>query len=221
MPPLLEDSSLRDRLRIFRDRKEAGILLGKRLSAYKNKDVLIFSIPLGGVPIGIEIAAMLGLNLHVLIARKILIPHIPEAGFGAVGPDGAVLLNREILIQLSITLEEIEEEIEKTMTIVNRRKNLFKKIRPCPSIDGKTVIISDDGLASGFTMLSAIEFIKKQKPLEIIAAVPTAYDRTVEFMLPHVDELVCLNVRSKIPFAVADAYEDWYDLKEEEVKSLF
>ena len=222
MPQLFEDISLRDRLHVFKDRKEAGVLLGKKLSGYKDKDTLVFSIPLGGVPIGVEIAAILDLKLHILIARKILIPHIPEAGFGAVGPDGTVLLNKEILIQLSLTLEEIELEIEKTMAIVKKRKRLFKKGSSYPLIKDKTVIISDDGLASGFTMLTVIEFIKKQKPLKIIAAVPTAYNRTVDFILPYVDELLCLNVRSKLPFVVADAYENWHDLdlKEEEIASI-
>jgi predicted phosphoribosyltransferase len=106
------------------------------------------------------------------------------------------------------------------LDVIKRRNEIFRGNRLFPSLKGKIVIVVDDGLASGYTMLSAIKYIKKRNPSKAIIAVPTGSQRTVEFILPEVDELVCLNIRSGFTFAVADAYINWYDLDDEEVISL-
>ncbi|HHT9114940.1 MAG: phosphoribosyltransferase [Planctomycetes bacterium] len=220
MPNLIEDRSLRDKMRVFKDRKEAGWFLAQRLSGYKDVNGIVLGIPSGGVPVAAEIAKVLGLSLDVIIVRKIQLPDNTEAGFGAVGPDGEVSLNTNLISQLHLTQEEVERQIQITVDTIKRRNELFREGRQFPLLKDKVVIIVDDGLASGYTMLSAVDFIKRRKPEKVVVAVPTAPKETVDLILPWVDELVCLNVRSGFTFAVADAYENWYDLEEEEVVSI-
>lgn len=217
---LVEDRSLRDKVRVFKDRKEAGVFLAKTLSGYRGVDGLVLGIPSGGVPVAAEIAEYIGLTLDFMIVRKLQIPYNPEAGFGAVGPDGEVSLNADLVSRLGITEKEEKRQIQKTKDIIKVRNELFREGLPFPSLRDKVVIIVDDGLASGYTMLSAVRFIKSHRPNKVVVAVPTAPKRTVDLILPHVDELVCLNVRSGLAFAVADAYENWYDLEEEEVIAI-
>jgi len=220
MSKLVEDSSLRDRTRVFRDRKEAGFLLAGLLSGYRGSDALVLGIPAGGVPVAAEIADELELALDLIIVRKVQIPYNPEAGFGSVAPDGKVILNADLVSRLGLTKEDIEKQIQKTKNIINSRNELFRKGLPFPPVRERVVIIVDDGLASGSTMLSALNFIKDLNPAKIVVAVPTSSERTVDLVLPHVDELVCLNVRTGPTFAVADAYQLWYDLEDEEVISM-
>jgi putative phosphoribosyl transferase len=217
---LIEDSSLRDKLYVFKDRKEAGTLLAKRLLKYKGIDCIVLAIPSGGVPVGAEIAKALTLPLDIIIVRKVQIPYNPEAGFGAVCPDGEVLLNEDLLRNLNLSEKDVERQIQLTIDIIKKRDSLFRKGLPFPSIKERVAIIVDDGLASGYTMFSAIDYAKKYHPQKIVVAVPTGLKRTIEIILPEVDELVCLNMRSGFVFAVADAYEDWYDLEDDEVISI-
>ena len=220
MQRIIEDSSLRDKLYVFKDRKEAGMLLAQRLLGYKGTDGIVLGIPSGGVPVAAEVAKAIVLPLDLIIMRKVQIPYNPEAGFGAVGPDSKVLLNEELLRSLDLSEKEVEQQIKMTMNIIKRRNELFRKGLPFPSVKNRVVIIVDDGLASGYTMLSAIDFVKRHEPQKLVVAVPTGSERTVDFILPNVDELICLNVRSGLSFAVADAYENWYDLEDDEVISI-
>lgn len=205
---------------VFKDRKEAGRLLAENLIKYKSSDSIIFGIPSGGIPVASEIATALNLPMDLIIVRKIQIPYNPEAGFGAMGPDGEIILNEILLDQLRLTEDEIKTQIKKTMDVIKKRNQLFREERPFPSLKGKIVIIVDDGLASGFTMLAAIKFIKTKVPRKIVIAVPTASSRTLEIILPEIDELICLNVKRRFPFAVADAYKNWYDLTDKEVLDI-
>ena len=108
----------------------------------------------------------------------------------------------------------------KTRDVLRRREKLFREDRPLPSVRNKNTIIIDDGLASGYTMLAAVKIVKSTAPRKSIIAVPTASRKTTDFILPEVDELVCLNVRSGFPSAVADAYQNWYDISDEEVLEI-
>ena len=217
MGKLIEEISLRDKPYVFEDRNEAGRLLAEKLMKYKGSDSIVFGIPSGGVPIASEIANALNLPMDLIIVRKIQIPYNPEAGFGALGQDGEIILNEGLLNQLRLTEDEVKTQIRKTKDIIKKRDQLFRKGRSFPQLKGKIAIVTDDGLASGYTMLTAVKFIKRKMPQKTIIAVPTGSDRTVDFILPEVDELVCLNVRSGFSFAVADAYKNWYDLTDEEV----
>jgi predicted phosphoribosyltransferase len=220
MGNLVQEVSLRDKLHVFEDRNEAGRLLAEKLVTYKDSDSIIFGIPSGGVPIASEIARALDLPMDLIIVRKIQIPYNPEAGFGSVGPEGEIILNEGLLAQLSLTEQEMNAEIRKTMNVIKKRDQLFRDERPFPSLQDKNIIIVDDGLASGYTMFAAIKFIKKKNPQKVIVAVPTGSGKTVDFVLSVVDELVCLNVRNIFPYAVADAYRNWYDLTDEEVLKI-
>jgi predicted phosphoribosyltransferase len=220
MGMLIEEISLRDKFHIFTDRTEAGRLIAEHLMKYKNSDGIILGIPSGGVPVASEISYALDLPMDLITVRKIQIPYNPEAGFGAMGPDGKIVLNERLLAQLYLTEDEIKTQIKKTRETLEKRNKLFRGSRPHPQLKNRNVIVVDDGLASGYTMLAAVRFIKRKDPMKITVAVPTASERTVDFILPEIDELVCLNVRSGLPFAVADAYINWYDLSDEEVLDI-
>lgn len=220
MGTLYEDRILRNRSYVFKDRSEAGKLLARRLSPSVSSDSLVLAIPAGGVPVALEIAGELSLSLDLIIVRKIQIPGNPEAGFGAVGPDGEVIFNEDLLKRLRLTKEEIEAAVEKTRKTLDARNQVFRKGRPLPDLTGKSVILVDDGLASGFTMAEAAKFLGRQKAKRATIAVPTAPEGTVKRLLPLVDEVYVLNIRSSFPFAVAEAYQNWYDLTDEEVLSL-
>lgn len=220
MHTFIEDKTFRNKLYVFKDRKEAGKFLSLRLVGYKDTDALVLGIPSGGVPVAAEIAKSLALPLDLFIVRKVQIPYDTEAGFGAVSPDNNVLLNEKLLNMLNLTEEEVEQQIQITREILKKRNELFREGLPFPTVKNKVTIIVDDGLASGYTMLSAISFIKRLEPQKIVVAVPTGLEKTVDLVLSQVDELVCLNVRSGFIFAVADAYENWYDLDDDEVISI-
>jgi predicted phosphoribosyltransferase len=220
MGKLIEEISLRDKQHVFEDRKEAGRLLAKKLIKYIDTDSIVLGIPSGGVPIASEIAHALNLPMDLIIVRKIQIPYNPEAGFGAMGPDGDIILNERLLNQLKLTEDQIKIQIKKTKDVIEKRNQLFREGIPFPSLKEKIVIVTDDGLASGYTILAAVKFIKRKMPRKIVISVPTGSARTVDFILPEVDELICLNVRSRFPFAVADAYKKWYDLVDEEVLNI-
>ncbi|VVB93449.1 Amidophosphoribosyltransferase [uncultured archaeon] len=220
MGELLEEISLRNKLHVFEDRTEAGRCLYGKLIQYKDSDCIVLAIPSGGVPVAREIAAGLNLPMDLLIVRKLQIPYNPEAGFGAMGLGREIILNQQLIDQLGLTEDEIRAQAEKTKEIIKRRDQVFRKERPFPSLKDRIVILVDDGLASGYTMLAAVRFVKRKTPKKIIVAVPTSSKRTVELILPEVDELVCLNVRSGISFAVADAYRNWYDLSDGDALSI-
>jgi predicted phosphoribosyltransferase len=217
---LVEDRRLRDKRYVFADRRDAGKLLSGNLLKYKGTDALILAIPSGGVPVATEIAKAIDRPMDLIIVRKLQIPFNPEAGFGAMGPDGEVILNEMLLSQLTLTGEAINVVIRATEKVIRKRNEIFRRGKSFPQCKDKCVIIVDDGLASGFTMLAAIRFIKRLEPSRVVVAVPTASERTLEAILPEVDELLCLNVRTGFSFAVADAYRNWYDLTDREVLSI-
>jgi predicted phosphoribosyltransferase len=157
--------------------------------------------------------------MDIIIVRKIQIPGNTEAGFGALGPDGEVIFNDMLLERLGLSEEEIQRQVNMTKKVLAERDLKFRGGRPFPDLRNRTVILADDGLASGYTMSEAVRFSGRKKAGRIIAAVPTASESSVRLLLPLVDELYCLNIRG-YPFAVAGAYEEWHDVSDEEVISL-
>jgi predicted phosphoribosyltransferase len=198
----------------------AGRLLADRLLGYRGQAVRVFAIPAGGVPVAAEIARVLQVPLDLVIVRKIQLPWTTEAGFGALNPAGEAVFNQELIDRFQMTPQDIETQVQKTLANLKQREERLRQNRPYPNLAGAATIIVDDGLASGYTMRTAVNFLKGQAAGKIIVAVPTASARTVEDLLPLVDELLCLNVRGGWSFAVAEAYEDWYDLTEEEVLEI-
>ena len=219
MGELIEDIALRGKPFIFRDRQEAGKLLAEALLDYESSDAIVLAIPAGGVPVAFEIARRLKLLMDVAIVRKIQIPGNTEAGFGAMGPDGEVIFNEGLMRTLRLTKEEVQQQTDKTRKTLEARDRLFREDRPFPDLSGKDVILVDDGLASGYTMSEAVKFAKRKHAKKIIVAASTASDSSINLILPLADKLYCLNIRG-YPFAVAEAYEKWYDLSDEEVVEL-
>jgi len=220
MGEIKEDKALRNRVSVFRDRTDAGRRLSEFLSDYKGSDSIVLAIPSGGVPVGKEMKDALSLDFDLLIVRKIQIPWNPEAGFGAINLDGYIIFNEELLRHLNLPEHVIDAQIEKTKEILKKREELFRKGKTFPLLKNKTAILVDDGLASGYTMIAAIEFVKKRNPSNVVVAVPTSAYRTAKRIAPFVDTLYCLNVREGFPYAVAEAYQNWYDLSDEEVLKI-
>jgi len=219
-PYLIEDPALRGKKDVFASREEAGTLLELRLRDLVTREGIVLAIPSGGVPVACSIAREMGLPLDVVVVRKIQIPGNAEAGFGAVGPNGEVYLHDRIVEDLRLTAKEINQQVDKARDVLKKREALFRRKATFPSLKGRQVILVDDGLATGYTMLAAVDFVRQLEARQVLVAVPTASQRTVAFLLPEVDVLVCLNVRSGPIFAVADAYQDWHDLDEREAASL-
>jgi putative phosphoribosyl transferase len=220
MGKLIEDRSLRNKTRVFKDRAEAGRWLGKKLIQSTFPDAMVLAIPAGGVPVACEIARDLKLSMDLMIVRKVQIPSDPEAGFGAIGPDGEVIFNENLLRRLRLTEEEINQQVEEAGKVVAARNQLLRRGDLFPQVKDRAVILVDDGLASGFTMTEAVRFIKKKGAKKIIVAVPTGPMESINRLLPIVDEIYCLNIRTFFPFAVAEAYENWYDLTDQEVMAM-
>jgi predicted phosphoribosyltransferase len=218
---VVEDRALRNRTFVFRDRIHAGEVLAEKLrETLTERRGLVLGIPAGGVPVASVVANRLGFGLDVAVVRKVQIPWNTEAGFGAVSWDGTVVLNELLVAQLGLDSRAVELGISKTRGIVEERLRRFRGNRPPFKVAGESVILVDDGLASGFTMLVAASSVKKLDPGRLVVAVPTGSRSAVELVAPEVDLLVCLNIRSGPVFAVADAYQKWYDLSDEEVESF-
>jgi putative phosphoribosyl transferase len=218
---IIDEPTLRERVKVFRDRFEAGKLLAEKLQKYnRQQDVLVLAIPAGGVPVGSAVSKELDVPLDVVIVRKAQIPWNPEAGFGAVTWDGETILNESLVEQLGLTRDEIEESISVAKRNIEVRLRKFRGDKPLPQLKNRVIILVDDGLASGFTMLSAAKSARKSQPKKIVVAIPTASSGAIALLKSEVDEIVCLNIRSGSSFAVADAYENWYDLSDEEVQKL-
>jgi len=202
------------------DRASAGQQLAGHLSDYGGRAVHLFAIPAGGVPVCAEIARGLSISLDLIIVRKIQLPWTTEAGFGALDPAGRAVFNEDLLHRLPLSPAEIEAQVQKTAAVMRQREERLRGGKPYPRLDGVPAMVVDDGLASGYTMRAALQFLKARGAGRLIVAVPTGSERTVWELLPLVDELYCLNVRGGFSFAVADAYENWYDLTEDEVLAI-
>jgi predicted phosphoribosyltransferase len=153
--------------------------------------------------------------MDLMIVRKLQIPFNPEAGFGAVTLSGQLILNDELVSELGLTAEEIESARDKAMEEGRSRERALRGDREPQLMQGRTVVLVDDGLASGYTMLAAINKVKDEHPNRVVVAVPTGSEHTVRMVSNEVDLLICLNIRGG-PFAVASAYRNWYDLTERE-----
>jgi len=218
----------------YETRFKAGEMLVELISAkdkelysliLKNpEDFFCYSIPNGGVPVVEGFCSLLNINYDVLIVRKIKIPWNTEAGFGSVTTDGTVLINDSLLNRLNLSENELNNSIELTMNEIETRLEFYdKKIDEeiyIKNIQNKYIFLIDDGLASGFTMLAAIKMIKKYNPKKIFIAVPTAPLHTVKRLQDKDVEIFSPNIRDVWRFAVADAYQNWYDVPESEVLEI-
>ena len=219
----------------YESRFKAGELLAEfveRKNKYLNKNLVedknqffCFAIPNGGVPVTEGFCSKYNLNYDILIVRKIKIPYNTEAGFGSVTTDGTILINEPLLSRLNLSKQVVRDSIELTKSEIRERLKFYNKKLSLEKfyahqIQKKHIFILDDGLASGFTMLAAINMIKKYNPEKIYIAVPTAPLKTINNVKTEVNEIFCPNIREVLWFAVADAYKNWYDVPESEVLEI-
>ncbi|MDO8057008.1 MAG: phosphoribosyltransferase family protein [Candidatus Hermodarchaeota archaeon] len=205
----------------YTDRTDAGNRLASELLALKfTMPPLVLAIPNGGVAVAIPIIKALEAELDLIIVRKLQIPHNPEAGFGALTSLGSVMLNQPLVAQIGLSQPQIDEVIRRTEQQIQRRQETYTHIVRNTTPKERLVILVDDGLASGYTMLAAIASVRTFNPKQIIVAVPTGSPSAVKKVYPMVDKLICPHTPSGFIFAVADAYQHWYDVPDEEVLNL-
>jgi len=215
-PKIFDLPELRNRVRMFRDRASAGKVLAGMIEEYRGSDALVMGIPAGGMAVAVEIARELHLPLDIAAVSKITLPWNTEAGYGAVAFDGTVILNEELLSRLNLSDQEIQTGIKDTERKVSRRVTMFRGDRPLPDFK-RPIILVDDGLASGFTIRVAIKALRRNGATNLILAVPTAHSDSLQMILEEVDAIYCPNLRKGLSFAVADAYERWSDLGDQDV----
>lgn len=202
---------------MFKDRKEAGRKLASRLMRYKGKDVIVLAIPRGGIEVGCEVARALKAEFSALVARKLPFPDDPEAGFGAIAEDGSAILLEGVESWLA---EDAIERIKAEQVLeIKRRIEALRNNEPLPDISKKTVILVDDGLAMGSTMLAAIAYCRNKKAAKIIAAVPIAGKEASRLVHEAADMLIVLEKPAYFR-AVAQGYENWYDVPDNEAADL-
>jgi putative phosphoribosyl transferase len=201
----------------FRDRTDAGKKLAEKLRTYEGKDAVVFAVPRGGVPVATAVALTLKLRLDLVIARKIPIPFNTEAGYGAVTEDGVIVLNEPFVAGLNLSKSQIQRQAEEVRGEIERRSALYRSRLPRQEIQGKTAIIVDDGIATGYTMMAAVVSLQRRKAGKIIVAVPVASGNAFDLVRPAVDDLVALAVSREPQFAVAEFYYAWHDLTDTEV----
>lgn len=208
------------RLRSFKDRKQAGELLAEQLAAYTgNSDAVILALPRGGVPVAFAISQKLGIPLDVVIVRKLGAPGHPEYAMGAIASGGVRVLQQDVVATLGIPQAVVEEATQREMREIERREPLYRAGRPTIPLRGRVVILVDDGLATGSTMLAAVQAVRRQEPARIVVAVPVGAADTCEMLAAEVDELVCLSTPSPF-YAVGMWYEDFSQTSDNEVRSL-
>ena len=204
----------------FRDRREAGRRLAAQLAAYAHRpDVIVLALPRGGVPVGYEVARALDAPLDVFLVRKLGVPGQEELAMGAVATGGMRVLNEQVVQGLRIPDYVIAAVAAKEEHELRRRERLYRGDRPPPDVRGRTVILVDDGLATGATMLAAAEALRRQQPARIVVAVPTGSPDTCDALRDHVDEVVCAVTPE--PFhSVGLWYQDFSQTTDDEVRAL-
>jgi len=199
---------------MFEDRKDAGRKLARALQKYKDADVIVLAIPKGGVEVGYQVARCLNCNFSIIISRKLPYPDNPEAGFGAIAEDGSTFIIDYAAHGLSP--DTIARIIKEQNQEIKRRISTLRGGKPLPQIAGRTVILVDDGIAMGSTMQAAISLCKNNKAKKIIVASPVAGPSTTAQLAEVADEVVILEKPAFFQ-AVAQVYENWYDVSDEEV----
>ena len=204
----------------FIDRHQAGRILAEKLKEYTNQpNVIALALPRGGVPVAYEIATALSIPLDVFIVRKLGVPEHKELAMGAIASSGAVFINESIIRELSLKKSSIDSVIQSEQNELERREHVYRGDSPFPDLLGKTIILIDDGIATGATMQAAIIALRKQKPANIIIAVPVAARATCEAMESLVDKLVC-PLQPINFYAVGLWYENFSQTSDDEVIEL-
>ena len=205
---------------LFRDRADAGRHLLSRLEGYKGRsDLLVLGLPRGGIPVAYEVARGLGAPLDVFLVRKLGVPGQEELAMGAIATGGVRVVNRDVVDVLRIPADVLDRAAAAEMRELERRDRSYRGDRPAPQVTGRTVILVDDGLATGSTMRAAVAALRQQGPSRVVVAVPVAAPSTCDEFRREVDEIVC--VATPEPFhAVGRFYDDFSQTTDEEVREL-
>lgn len=205
---------------IFQDRTDAGKRLAGELSEYSGReDVIVLALPRGGVPVAFEVAKELGVKLDVFIVRKLGVPGYEELAMGAIATGDIRVLNEDVVRSLRIPADAINSVAAAELKELERREQLYRKDRPRPEVEGKIVILIDDGLATGATMKAAVKAIRTKKPARIIVAVPTASREACDEFAAEVDKAVCLTTPEPF-YGVGAWYKDFTQTSDKEVCDL-
>lgn len=205
---------------IFKNRTEAGRLLGEKLKKYKDKNALVLALPRGGVPVALEIATILDAELGVVITRKIGAPGNPELAIGSVADDGTAFLNNSIIADLGIETDYIKHKIKQVKNEIAEYIERYIGESPVPEIAGRTVIIVDDGIATGYTILAAIKTIMGKHPKELVIAVPVGPRDSIDELQQTTGCSVITLMQPVFFIAVGQYYEDFRQVSDEEVSRL-
>jgi predicted phosphoribosyltransferase len=203
----------------FTDRNDAGRRLADQLERFRDADPIVLALPRGGIPVGYEVARHLGAPLEVFLVRKLGTPGREELAMGAIASGGAIVLNEDVIDLLGITGDEIEKAAVAQAAELKRREARYRQGRPLPSVSGRTVLVVDDGLATGSTMRACVRALRQLHPERIVVAAPVGAAHTCNELREEADEVVCL--MSPEPFyAIGQFYEDFAQLSDEEVESI-
>ncbi len=204
----------------FKDRKAAGQFLAQKLEAYANRqDVLVLALPRGGVPVAFEIVKALNVPLDVFVVRKLGVPSQKELAMGAIASGGVRILNEEIVCEEKISVKDIDRVTETEQKELERRERLYRSDRPLPVLCGRTIILVDDGLATGATMYAAILALQKHQPAAIVLGVPVSSPQTCHKFEVLVDQTICLVTPSPF-YSVGFWYENFPQTTDGEVCDL-
>lgn len=204
---------------IYQNRLQAGRQLAKFLSRYQEHDILVLALPRGGVEVGYEVAEALDAELDVLVVRKIGAPQNPEFGLGAIASYGAKYINEHALRTLDVPPQAIQAVEEKQREELERREIAFRDDLPPPQVEGRIVILVDDGLATGGSARAAIQAVRSLRPAQIVLAVPVAPRETVATLQPYVAELICPEIPRNFR-AIGQWYEDFEQVSDQCVLDL-
>jgi predicted phosphoribosyltransferase len=204
---------------LFHNRVQAGEKLALELRSLGLPDPFVLAIPRGGVPVGSAVAKALGSPFDVIPLIKIPIPWSPEASYGTIAVDGTMALNMPLIHRLELSERETEMAARKVLQEVERRAHLYRNDKPFPSLEQKSVIIIDDGLGSGYSMLAAVDFVKKRNPRVITAASPIASDMAFRMLAakPQIDTLLALVRDREQVFSLSSHYKEFKPLTDDEV----
>ena len=204
----------------FKDRRDAGRKLAQKLSAYaRGQNALILALPRGGVPVAYEVALTLNVPMDIFIVRKLGLPGREELAIGAIASGGIRILNRDIIRMLSIPEEVINFVARRELQELQRRERLYRGNRPSPEVRDRTIILIDDGLATGASMRAAVAGVRAQHPARIVVAVPAAAAETCDAFRSEVEEVVCA-ITPEPFYGVSRWYEDFSQVTDEEVRAL-